>query len=61
MITRKLWGFISEPPFMHHGRATLIQEAINLHRGEADFARVNYVNLTKEKQNALIEFLKSLD
>ena len=60
-LTRKLWGFISEPPFMHHGRATLIQEAINLHRGEADFARVNYLNLTKEKQNALIEFLKSLD
>ena len=27
-MTRKLWGFASEPPFLHHGRATLISEAI---------------------------------
>ena len=27
-MTRRLWGFASEPPFLHHGRATLISDAI---------------------------------
>ena len=34
-LTRKLWGFASEPPFLHHGRATLMSEAILAHGGEA--------------------------
>lgn len=33
-LTRKLWGFASEPPFLHNGRATLISEAILAQCGE---------------------------
>ena len=35
-LTRKLWGFASEPPFLHHGRATLMSEAILAHGGRGD-------------------------
>ena len=38
-LTRKLWGFANEPPYLHHGRATLISEAILAHGGEAQASR----------------------
>ena len=38
-LTRKLWGFSNEPPYLHHGRATLISEAILAHGGEAQPSR----------------------
>ena len=59
-ITRKLWGIISEPPFLHHGRATLLEEAIDAHRGEGDSSRVKYENLSVDDKAALIEFMKTL-
>lgn len=58
-LTRKLWGIMSEPPFLHHGRATLLSEAIKAHGGEAENAKNNYLNLTKDKQDELIEFIKT--
>lgn len=58
-ITRRLWGMMSEPPFLHHGRATLIDEAIILHGGEADSARANYQNLSQDDKDAIIEFLRT--
>ena len=58
-ITRKLWGAISEPPFLHHGRATLVEDAIIAHRGEANSARINYENLSDDDKAALFEFIKT--
>lgn len=59
-LTRKLWGFASEPPFLHHGRATLMSEAILAHGGEALESRVAFAALATEDQAAVIEFLKTL-
>ena len=59
-LTRKLWGFASEPPFLHHGRATLMSEAILAHGGEAIESRESFASLATEDQAAVIEFLKTL-
>ena len=59
-LTRKLWGFASEPPFLHHGRATLISEAILSHGGEADASRASFAALSADDQAAVIEFLETL-
>ena len=59
-LTRKLWGFASEPPFLHHGRATLMSEAILAHGGEAIESREEFAILATEDQTAIIEFLKTL-
>jgi len=59
-ITRKLWGFASEPPFLHHGRATLIGESINAHGGEASKAQEKFSGLDQMEQNSIIEFLQTM-
>ena len=58
-LTRKLWGFANEPPYLHHGRATLISEAILAHGGEAQPSRDAYAALPPEDQAAVVEFLKT--
>ena len=59
-LTRKLWGVASEPPFLHHGRATLLSEAILAHGGEAQAARDAFAALPAEDQAAVVEFIKTL-
>ncbi len=59
-LTRKLWGFSAEPPFLHHGRATLISEAILAHGGEAQSARDAFAALSEQDRAAVVEFLKTL-
>jgi hypothetical protein len=60
-ITRKLWGFYNQGgAFMHHGKFTTAREAIEAHNGEAFAQRNAFDGLPVEQQNALIEFLKSL-
>jgi len=59
-ITRKLWGMSNEPPFMHHGRALTIDEAIRMHGGEGQVARDAYVRLVADDQADVVEFLKTL-
>jgi CxxC motif-containing protein (DUF1111 family) len=59
-ITRKLWGFANEPPFLHHGRATLVSEAILLHGGEGRPARDAFVALPQADRDAVVAFLKTL-
>ncbi len=59
-MTRRLWGFASEPPFLHHGRATLISDAIKAHGGSANGARNRFIGLPQEEQDALIAFLKTM-
>ena len=59
-LTRKLWGFANEPPYLHHGRATLISEAILAHGGEAQASRDAFAALSPDDQAAVVEFLKTL-
>ncbi len=59
-MTRRLWGFASEPPFLHHGRATLISDAIIAHGGDAQEERDQFLALPQSDRDALIAFLKTL-
>lgn len=59
-LTRKLWGFASEPPFLHHGRATLISEAILMHGGKAQQSRDIFGSMPPTDRAAAVEFIKSL-
>lgn len=60
-ITRKLWGFYNQGgAFMHHGKFTTAREAVEAHNGEALSQRQAFDALSKDRQNDLIEFLKSL-
>ncbi len=45
---------------MHDGRARSINEAINLHGGEALQVRTNFENLTDAERKQLLKFLESL-
>ena len=58
-LTKKLWGFYSEPSYLHHGRASLISEAILAHGGESQSARDMFASLPGEDKNSLIEYLKT--
>ena len=58
-ITKKLWGFYSEPSYLHHGRASLISEAILAHGGESQSSRDMFASLSDEDKNSLIEYLKT--
>jgi hypothetical protein len=60
-ITRKLWGFYNQGgAFMHHGKFTTAREAVEAHNGEGLPQRQAFDALSPDDQNALIEFLKSL-
>jgi hypothetical protein len=59
-LTKKLWGAANEPPFFHHGRFTTMREAVLAHAGEALATRTAFLALPSFEQDAVIEFLKSL-
>ena len=59
-LTRKLWGFANEGPFMHHGKFTTIREAVLNHAGEALSSRKAFESLSEYDQGSVIEFLKTL-
>lgn len=59
-LTKRLWGAASEPPYFHHGRYTTLREATVAHDGEARASRQAYEALPEREQDAVIEFLKSL-
>jgi hypothetical protein len=59
-LTKKLWGVATEPPYFHHGKFTTLREAIEGHAGEAQAQADSFRGLDTYTQNALIEFLKSL-
>lgn len=65
--TAPLWGLgFSEnlskidARYLHDGRARTVEEAILWHGGEAEAARSNFKNLSKQQREALLKFLKSL-
>jgi CxxC motif-containing protein (DUF1111 family) len=59
-ITRKLWGIANQHAFGHHGQYTTMREAVLAHRGEAASSSDAFKALVATDQNAVIEFLKSL-
>jgi len=65
--TPPLWGLGLAPEsqggeffLMHDGRAKSIQEAIELHGGEAQQSRDDFVALSDADKQALLKFLRSL-
>jgi CxxC motif-containing protein (DUF1111 family) len=65
--TSPLWGLGLSPNsqgkqyfLLHDGRAKSIEQAIDLHGGEATHARDEYNSLSKPEKDKLIKFLKSL-
>lgn len=59
-ITKRLWGFASEPSFLHNGCATLIGDAIDAHGGEALASRGAFLTLAPQDRASVVEFLKTL-
>lgn len=64
--TPPLWGVgLSEKVngsqlLLHDGRARTVEEAIIWHGGEADSAKQEFIQLTKNQRQALIAFVRSL-
>ncbi|MBN8850976.1 MAG: hypothetical protein BGO55_29250 [Sphingobacteriales bacterium 50-39] len=65
--TTPLWGLGLSPGvqggnyfLMHDGRAHSIEQAIQLHGGEAAVSAARFNNLSQKDKNALVTFLKSL-
>jgi CxxC motif-containing protein (DUF1111 family) len=59
--TPPLWGVADSAPYLHDGRATTLEEAIEAHGGEArEVTRKFRENLSQEERDALIAFLKTL-
>ena len=59
-LTRKLWDVGNSAPYGHAGYLTTISEAILVHGGEARDSRDAFAALSKEDQEAIVGFLKSL-
>jgi hypothetical protein len=59
-ITPRLWGVGNQAPYFHHGLFTTMREAVLAHAGEALAQRRAFQRLAADEQDALIEFLKSL-
>jgi CxxC motif-containing protein (DUF1111 family) len=58
--TEPLMGLRLNARFLHDGRAQTIEQAIELHGGEAAGSREKFRSLGDEERAALLEFLKSL-
>ena len=58
--TPPLWGVADSAPYLHDGRADTLEEAIELHAGEAVDVTKRYTDLPTSDQQALVAFLKSL-
>jgi CxxC motif-containing protein (DUF1111 family) len=58
--TEPLMGVRLMTRFLHDGRATTLEQAIELHNGEAARARERFRTLTAEQRAAVVAFLKTL-
>lgn len=58
--TTPLWGLRLRKKYLHDGRATDLDEAIQLHGGEATKVVQNYVALEEREKTSLRAFLNSL-
>jgi CxxC motif-containing protein (DUF1111 family) len=58
--TAPLWGIRFRPFLLHDGRATTIDQAIRLHGGEARNTVGRFTSLSRDTQQAIIDFVRSL-
>lgn len=58
--TPPLWGISTTAPYMHHGLATDLEQAVAMHAGEASTTTANYEALSQSDKDALLAFLMSL-
>jgi CxxC motif-containing protein (DUF1111 family) len=58
--TPPLWGIGTTAPYMHHGRASTLEDAITTHAGEGAASREAYLALDAVERDALLAFLRSL-
>lgn len=58
--TPPLWGVADSAPYMHDGRAATLEEAIQMHHGQADRSARRFQQLPQTEQQQLLAFLKSL-
>ena len=58
--TPPLWGLRVRGPLLHDGRASSIEEAVELHGGEAGGAVRRYRGLSETERRDLLAFLRSL-
>jgi cytochrome c peroxidase len=49
---------LNEPPYFHHGRFSILREAVLAHAGAALNSRIAFQELLPHEQDASIEFLK---
>ena len=59
-LTRRLWGVGNQPAHFHHGVFTSLKQAVLAHAGEALEQRRAFERLSKSDQDAVLEFLRSL-
>jgi hypothetical protein len=59
-VTRALWGVGSKGVFGHDGRSINLAEVILRHGGEAQRQRDRFAKLDPERQQDVLEFLRSL-
>ncbi len=58
--TPPLWGVRVRAPFLHDGRASTLQEAVEMHGGEALRTRTSFEKFSDTEKRALLAFLSSL-
>jgi len=58
--TPPLWGVRVSAPYLHDGRAATLEQAIEMHTGEAELIRQGYDALSESDQEALRTFLSDL-
>jgi CxxC motif-containing protein (DUF1111 family) len=58
--TPPLWGVADSAPYMHDGRAATLQQAIEMHGGQAARSAADFRNLSPADKERLIGFLKTL-
>jgi hypothetical protein len=59
-LTKRLWSCASAPAHFHDGRFTTLRAAIKAHDGEALEVRRRFDRLPAAEQDAIVEFLKTL-
>jgi CxxC motif-containing protein (DUF1111 family) len=57
--TQPLWGVRHFAPYMHDGSAATLEEAINMHGGEASVVRAAFQSLVANDRAAVIAFLET--
>lgn len=59
-LTTRLWGLRYRAQYMHDGRTTRLEDAIEAHGGESAASRDAWRALTADRRTMLLRFLRSL-